>query len=83
MAKKIELVKLENVRINKDLPSATVKFKPLDAAAHVVRVTSRGLKPLFVKMAEKGWTAGVRGEAPVHARTPGQAFARAARQHWA
>lgn len=69
-----------HVRVNGG--DATVKFKPLDKLGNVVRATMRGMKPLFVKAADKGWDAGVRGDSPVHAKTPDQAFAKAVRQHW-
>lgn len=75
-------VKVTHVRVGPE-GNATVKFKPLDKMGNVVRATMRGMKPLFVKAAAKGWNAGVRGDSPVHAKTPDQAFAKAARQHWA
>lgn len=73
-------VKVEHVRVGGG--QATVKFKPLDKMGNVVRATMRGMKPLFVKAAAKGWDAGVRGDSPVHAKTPDQAFAKAVREHW-
>lgn len=77
----LSAVKREHVRVGPD-GNATVKFKPLDRLGNVVRATMRGMKPLFVRATDKGWDAGVRGDSPVHAKTPDQAFAKAARQHW-
>lgn len=82
-------VKVDNMRISKEHPCASVNFKVTKAnkmtGAVTVRAKTRGLPAVFVKVdPETGKAkAGVRGEAPVAARTADQAFKRAVKRDWA
>jgi hypothetical protein len=81
MAKKAKAtVRVDNVNVSKERPAATVKFK--ETKPGLVRATARGLPPIFVKETDKGFKAGVRGDTPVAAKDPAQAFSRAVKANW-
>jgi hypothetical protein len=80
------MAKVEHVRVSRDKPNATVKFKVTKADKEgnmTVRATARGETPIFVKGANGAWKAGVRGDSPVAGKTPDQAWAKAAKRYWA
>lgn len=78
--------RVDHVRINREKPNATVKFKVVKADKEgnmTVRATARGETPIFVKGSNGAWKAGVRGDSPVAAKSAEQAFDRAVKRHWA